>query len=108
MTNAQHSNISIASNIYVHSKTAISPFADTSFLSKVFERNALMKFPKNVRLTPMQERMKIRTMSCAYNNNVIPGVILKNGKYYTIIRCNKLATCKYSDQGKCHEIHEIS
>lgn len=110
MIDTHCSNIYIKSNIQI--VTTERPFDDREYLSKVFEKQALEKFPQNTPLTSLQEKMKILGTPCTYSDGkiVTPGVILKNGKYYTIIRCPKLLTCKYSGPkcGNCDKQIEIS
>ena len=110
MTDAQQSNIYIKSNIKVIA--AELPFDDREYLSKIFEKQALKKFPPNIALTSLQENMKLLGTPCTYSDGkvVTPGVIFKNGKYYSVIRCPKLLTCKYSGpkHGNCDRAHEIS
>ncbi|MGV6994638.1 hypothetical protein ACUZ9P_01935 [Desulfovibrio sp. QI0430] len=109
MTDVLHSNICIKSNIQIVATER--PFKDREYLSKVFEKQALEKFPSNIMLTPLQEKMKMLGTPCTYSDGkvVIPGVLLINGKYYSVIRCPKLLTCKYSGpkHGNCNKSLEI-
>jgi hypothetical protein len=103
------SNIIIKSNVQVIATQL--PFNDANYLSNIFEKQALEKFPKNANLTALQKEMKMEGTPCSYSDNkiVTPGVILKNGKYYAVIRCPKLSTCKYSGpkHGNCDMPREI-
>lgn len=109
MKDTHPSNIRIRSNIQIVATER--PFDDHEYLSKIFEKQALEKFPKNVELTPLQAEMKLLATPCPFSEGkiVTPGVIQKNGKYYTVIRCPKLSTCSWAEsKGKCNKPREIS
>lgn len=105
MNDYKNSNICIKSNVYIVSTDT--PFEDRSYLSKIFDKNSFEKFPRTIELTAIQKLMSELNMSCSYNKNVTPGIILEDGEYYQVIRCSKISDCMHVKRNKCNDMIKI-
>jgi hypothetical protein len=105
-----HSNICIKSNIYILSTEYA--FSDKQYISKILENNALKKLSSlsTTAISELQKKIKEMNLPCACHpdRSVTPGVILKNGKYYQVIRCNIINTCPNAKRGHCKDLVEIN
>lgn len=111
MDTLQRPNICIKSNVYI--LTEGMPFNDSSYLSKVFEKSALLKLQnlisnRTIRKYWVNHAQQITlnmNMPCALhpNKRVTIGVMFIDGSYFQVIRCDYIRQCPHSERGNCKE-----